>query len=219
MMWGRERIMARRGRFARAAVLGVGLLLTGCASTEKPPGPATLHPAPQSNRGTSQIVGDAIVASLSGVAVTVRWMDRDAVGRYYAGRPGLVSPWPDTLWQESPPNVFLVRVRNHTHEEAQFDPAMIVLVDQDGKRDRPIPYEEMYMRLAETENAGPRLVSLQATLLSRFLIIQPGAQREGFLLFPTIKAESKHLLLELPSFFVGGRAAPGRFEFQVLRQP
>jgi hypothetical protein len=113
----------------------------------------------------------------------------------------------------------LVRVRNQTHEEAQFDPAMTVLVAQDGNRDRPIPYEEMYMRLADTENAGPRLVSLQATLLSRFLVIQPGGQREGLLLFPTIKPEAKHLLLELTSFFVGGRATPGRFEFQVLRQP
>ena len=209
----------RRGRLTRAAVLGVGLLLTGCASTEKPLGPATLRPAPQSNLGTSQIVGDAIVASLSGVAVAVRWMDADAVGNYYAGRPGLVSPWPRDVWKESPPTIFLVRVRNQTHEEVQLDPGMIVLVAQDGNRDRPIPYEEMYMRLAETENAGPRLASLQATLLSRFLVIQPGAQREGLLLFPTIKPEAKHLLLELPSFFVGGRATPGRFEFQVLRQP
>ena len=181
--------------------------------------PATLRPAPQANTGTSQIVGEAIVASLSGVAVTVRWMDSDAVGEYYTGRPGLVSPWPRDVWAESPPTIFLVRVRNQTHEEAQFDPAMTVLVAQDGNRDQPIPYEEMYMRLAETENAGPRLVSLQATLLSRFLVIQPGGQREGFLLFPTIKPEAKHLLLELPSFFVGGRATPGRFEFQVLRQP
>jgi len=159
------------------------------------------------------------VASLGGVAVTVRWMDAGAVGGYYAGRPGLVSPWPQDVWTESPPTIFLVRVRNQTHEEVQFDPAMTVLVAQDGNRDRPIPYEELYMRLADTENAGPRLVSLQATLLSRFLVVQPGGQREGLLLFPTIKPEAKHLLLELPSFFVGGRATPGRFEFQVLRQP
>ena len=211
--------LQRRGRLARAAVLWAGLLLSGCATTEKPLGPATLRPAPQSNLGTSQIVGDAIVASLRGVAVTVRWMDGGAVDKYYAGRPGLVSPWPRDVWTESPPTIFLVRFSNQTHEEAQCDPAMIVLVAQDGNRDRPVPYEEMYMRLAETENSGPRLVSLQATLLSRFVVIQPGGQREGLLLFPTIKPEAKPLLLELPSFFVGGRATPGRFEFQVLRQP
>jgi hypothetical protein len=215
----RQTAIQRRGWLIRAVVLGGGLLLTGCATTEKPLGPATLRPALQSNLGTSQIVGEAIVASLGGVAVTVRWMDAGAVGGYYAGRPGLVSPWPQDVWTESPPTIFLVRVRNQTHEEVQFDPAMTVLVAQDGNRDRPIPYEELYMRLADTENAGPRLVSLQATLLSRFLVVQPGGQREGLLLFPTIKPEAKHLLLELPSFFVGGRATPGRFEFQVLRQP
>lgn len=209
----------RRGKVTRAVVFGIGLILSGCASTDKPLGPATLVPAPQSNTGTSQIVGEAIVASLSGAAVTVRWMDADAVGKYYAARPGLVSPWPPDIWKDSPPNIFLVRVKNQTHEEVQLDPAMSVLVAQDGNRDGPIPYEEMYMRLAETENAGPRLVSLQATLLSRFLVVHPGAQREGFLLFPTVKPEAKHLILDLPSFFVGGRATPGRFEFQVLRKP
>ena len=218
MRCGRVAIQ-RRGRVTRAVVFGVGLILSGCASTDKPLGPATLVPAPQSNTGTSQIVGEAIVASLSGAAVTVRWMDADAVGKYYAERPGLVSPWPQDIWKDSPPNIFLVRVKNQTHEEVQLDPAMSVLVAQDGNRALQIPYEEMYMRLAETENAGPRLVSLQATLLSRFLVIQPGGEREGLLLFPMIKPEAKHLLLELPSFFVGGRATPGRFEFQVLRQP
>jgi len=212
-------VIRRRGRRTRAVVFGVGLLLAGCASTDKPLGPTTLVPAPQSNTGTSQIVGEAIVASLNGAAVTVRWMDADAVGKYYAERPGLVSPWPQDIWKDSPPNIFLVRVKNQTHEEVQFDPAMAVLVAQDGNRDQPIPYEEMYMRLAETENSGPRLVSLQATLLSRFLVIHPGAQREGLLLFPTIKPEAKHLILDLPSFFVGGRATLGRFEFQVVRKP
>lgn len=168
---------------------------------------------------TSQVVGDAISASLGGVAVTLRWVDEGAVGAYYASRPGLVSPWPPELWKESPPTIFLVRLRNQTREEMQFDPAMSVLVSQDGNRDLPIPYEEMYMRLSDTENAAPRLLSLQATLLSRFVVIQPGGQREGFLLFPSIRSEAKHLLLELPSFFVGGRATPGRFAFQVLRQP
>jgi hypothetical protein len=38
------------------------------------------------------------------------------------------------------------------------------------------------------------------------------------LVFPTLGPEAKHLLLELSSFFVGGRHIPGIFEFQVLRQ-
>jgi hypothetical protein len=209
----------RHGWLTRAVVFGAALALAGCATTEKPLGPATLVPAAQQHAAINQVVGEAIVASLGGVAVTVRWMDSASVGKYYAARTGLVSPWPQEVWTEAPPTIFLVRVRNQTHEEVQFEPGMARLVTQDGDRDLPIPYEEMYMRLSDTDNSGPRLVSLQATLLSRFVVIQPGGSREGVLLFPTVKPEAKYLLLELPSFFVGGRATPGHFAFQVVRQP
>ena len=73
------------------------------------------------------------------------------------------------------------------------------------------------MRLQETEDAQARLLSLQATLLSRFVVISPGGQRDGLLLFSSIDPEAKLLMLDLGSFFVGGRMAPGRFEFQVVR--
>jgi hypothetical protein len=79
-------------------------------------------------------------------------------------------------------------------------------------------YEEMYRRLEGAEGSGPRLLSLQATLLSRFMVIPAGGERKGLLVFPTLGPEAKHLLLELSSFFVGGRHIPGIFEFQVLRQ-
>jgi hypothetical protein len=197
-------------------MVGVCLAVLGCATTEKAAGPPVLRPAP-AQAPTSQIVGDAIVASLGGVGVTLRWMDEKAVRDYFAGRPGLESPWPIELWKESPPTLFLVRIRNQTRDEVQFDPAMAALSAQDGQRDRPVPYEEMYMRLTDTEDAAPRLATLQAVLLSRFLVIPPGGQKEGFLLFPTVRPEAVHFLLDLSTFFVGGRMFPGRFEFQVTR--
>lgn len=198
------------------AILGLCGVLASCATTEPPKGPAIVRPASQ-QAPVNQVVGEAIVASLGGAAVTVRWLDAAAVGHYYANRPGLVAPWPPELWQESPPTIFLARIRNQTREEVQFDPAVVALVAQDGQRDQTIPYEEMYMRLADTDGAAPRLRSLQATLLSRFVVIQPGGEREGMLLFPSLKPEAVYLLLELPSFFVGGRPFPGRLEFQVTR--
>ena len=73
------------------------------------------------------------------------------------------------------------------------------------------------MRLQETDDAQARLLSLQATLLSRFVVISPGGQRDGLLLFAAIGPESKLLIVDLASFFVGGRVVPGRFEFQVVR--
>ncbi len=204
-----------RGQFARAFVFGAGLLLVGCAA--EPKGEVEIRPSPQ-RQATNQVVGDMIVASLGGTAVMVKRLPAPEVEKFFAGKPGLVDPWPREIWKEAPPTVFLVRIRNQTSEEVQFDPTLTALVTQEGKRERPISYEEMYMRLGKTEGRDPRLQSLQATLFSRFVVIPPGGQREGLLVYPTLDPGAKHLLLELASFFVGGRNVPGLFEFQVVRQ-
>ncbi len=164
------------------------------------------------------VVGDAVVASLSGATVTVQWLSAATVERYYADRPGLTYPWSRESWKQLSPTVFLVRMRNQTREEVQFDPGLAALVSQAGRRERPIPYEDMYMRLSEEKDARPRLLSLQATLLSRFVVLAPGGQREGLLVFPALDRDAKHLILEFSSFYVGGRNNPGLFEFQVLRK-
>jgi hypothetical protein len=200
---------------ARALVLAACLFPLSCA-TPKATGPPILRPNSY-QASAYQVVGEAIVASLGGASVTLRWLDEGGVRSYYAGRPGLIDPWPEELWKESSPTVFLLRIGNQTREEVQFDPALVAMVDQAGERQRTIPYEEMYMRLQETEDAQARLLSLQATLLSRFVVISPGGQREGLLVFPAIDPKAKLVMLDLASFFVGGRVTPGRFEFQVVR--
>ncbi len=189
--------------------------MAGCATAPK--GEGTVRPSVQ-RQATHQVVGDAIVASLGGVAVAVQWLAAPGVDQFYAARPGLVYPWPREVWKESPPNVFFLRLRNQTAEEVQFDPMLASLVAQDGRRERPIPYEEMYSRMGGADDSGPRLRTLQATLFSRFVVILPGGEREGLLVFPSLDPETKHLLLEFSSFFVGGRNVPGFFEFQVIRQ-
>jgi hypothetical protein len=167
--------------------------------------------------GRHQVVGESIVTSLGGASVMLRWLSAKDVQAYYHSRPGLTVPWPEEIWRQSPPTVFLLRIRNAAREEVQFDPALAALVPPSGKRERPIPYEEMYMRMAGKEEEAPRLRSLEATLFSRFVVLPPGGQREGLLIFPAPEPAAKHLLLELSSFFVGGKLVPGVFEFQVLR--
>lgn len=210
--------MRRAARASGLLVAGLALLVGGCASTPAPDRAATLsvRPAPQ-QLPTNQIVGEAIVASLSGAAVTVRWLDARAFSRYYASKPGLTAPLSEEIWKETTPIAFWLRVRNLTREEVQFDPGLVSLVSQDGRREHPIPYEELYLRLMADEDAEPRLRSLQATQLNRFVVIAPGAEREGILLFPAMASEAKLLNLELASFFVGGRSASGLFQFQVVR--
>ncbi len=205
-----------RGWIARALFLAC-LLCAGCA-TSSPPGQFTIAPSPQ-RQPTHQVVGETVVASLGGASVTVRWLSESGVEQFFESRPGLVSPWPKEVWKATPPVIFSLRVRNATSQEVQFDPTLAFLVSQDGRRERPFSYEEMYGRLQETEGGSGRLQSLQATLFSRFVVIGPGGQREGLLVFPTLSADAKHLLLELASFYVGGRVLPGIFEFQVSRPP
>jgi hypothetical protein len=164
------------------------------------------------------VVGESIIASLGGVGVTVRWMPAPALERFYAGKPGLVNPFPKEMWKDAPPTIFLVQVRNQTTEEVQFDPALAYLVDQGGWRGLPLSYDEMYLGMSEAERSGPAMQSLQATLFSRFVVISPGGQREGLLFFAVVRPEAKLMRLEFTSFFLGGKSAPGLFEFQVLRQ-
>jgi hypothetical protein len=206
----------KRGQAARAFFFAAILLLPGCAT---PPQKTEMvvRPSPQ-RQPTHQAVGEAIIASLGGAAVAVQWLSASATEQYFAGRPGLVHPWPKEVWKLAPPTVFLLSIRNQTPDEVQFDPTFTALVTQEGRRQPPMSYEEMYRRLEGAEGSGPRLLSLQATLLSRFMVIPAGGERKGLLVFPTLGPEAKHLLLELSSFFVGGRHIPGIFEFQVLRQ-
>jgi hypothetical protein len=205
----------KRGQGARAFFLATILLLPGCATPQKTE--MVVRPSPQ-RQPTHQAVGDAIIASLGGVAVMVQWLSASGAEQYFAGKSGLVYPWPKDVWKLAPPTVFLLSIRNQTSDEVQFDPTFTALVTQDGRRQPPMSYEEMYQRLEAAEGSGPRLLSLQATLLSRFMVIPAGGERKGLLVFPTLGRETKHLLLELSSFFVGGRNVPGLFEFQVLHK-
>jgi hypothetical protein len=206
----------KRGYLARAFVCGLGMFLAGCASAPKG-SIVAIQPVPQ-QQSTHQLVGDAIVASLGGATATVRWLDAKGMERFFEARPGLVYPWPREAWKEAPPTVFLLQLRSPTREEVQFDPGLASLVTKGERREHLIPYEDMYMDMAGEEGSGPRLLSLQAALFSRFVVIPPSGQREGLLVFPTLDRETRHLILELSSFFVGGRMSPGLFEFQVLRE-
>jgi hypothetical protein len=164
------------------------------------------------------VVGDSIIASLGCASVTVQWLPAPEVERFYAGKPGLVNPFPKEIWKDSPPTVFLVKLRNPSPEDLHFDPGLTFLVDQGGRRGIPLSYEAMYLGMSEAERSGPALRSLEVTLFSRFVVLPSRGQREGLLVFPGLDPEAKHLLLEFASFSVGGRIAPGHFEFQVLRE-
>ncbi len=201
------------GGWARVLALGAMALLAGCATPPKS-ADLTLRPSPQ-QPSASQVVGESIVVGLGGVDVTVQWLPQAGVERFYAERPGLVNPFPDEVWAEAPPTVFALRVRNRSPEPLQFDPAMSLLSSDSGRHLQPILYDEMYERLIDLKDSARRLQSLQATLLDRLLVVSPGGQREGLLVFLPFDPRAKRLTLELNSLYVTGRISPVFMSFQV----
>jgi hypothetical protein len=212
--------MRQRGRARGGWVLGLALggiaLLAGCATPPKS-ADLTLRPSPQ-QPSASQIVGESIVVALGGVDITVQWLPQVGVERFYAGRPGLFNPFPDEVWAEAPPTVFSLRVRNSSGESLQFDPAMSLLSSDTGRHLQPILYDDMYERLIDLKDSARRLQSLQATLLDRLLVLAPGGQREGILVFLPFDPRAKQLTLELNSLYVTGRNSPAFMSFQVDRR-
>ena len=213
--------MRRRGRacggWALLLALGGIALLAGCATPPKY-ADLTLRPSPQ-QASAAQIVGESIVVALGGADVTVQWLSQAGVEGFYAGRPGLINPFPDEVWTEAPPTVFALRVRNSSAEPLQFDPAMSLLSTESGRHLQPILYDDMYERLIDLKDSARRLQSLQATLLDRLLVVAPGRQREGLLVFLPFDPRAKRLTLELNSLYVTGRISPVFLSFQVdLRQ-
>jgi hypothetical protein len=198
-------------------VLGGIAVLAACA----PPLKSTelgLRPSPQQS-ATSQVVGESIVAALGGADVSVQWLPQAGVERFYSGRPGLSNPLPSEVWTEAPPTIFLLRIRNMLAEPVQFDPSTVLVSTESGQRLHPVLYEEMYEQLLDLKDSAWRLQSLQATLLDRLLVVAPGGQREGILVFRPFDPAAKQLALELSSLYVAGRFTPVLFMFQVDRRP
>lgn len=208
------------GHLGRGLLLAGGILSASCGGTGQGLTVTAIRPVPN-QPPTHQVVGDVVFASLGGAALTVGWMGESAIEQYFADRPGLVYPWPKGLWKTAPPTVFLIRVRNPTRQEVQFDPAAAQLISEKGWRSPAVRFEELYMLLQEVEGEDQesRLRSLQNTMLSRFVVLPPGGQREGLLIFQSVDPASKSTTLDLSTFFVGGKNVPGLFQFQILSSP
>jgi hypothetical protein len=198
-------------------VVGGIALLAACAVPPKGI-ELGLQPSPQ-QPATNQVVGEGIVAALGGADVSVQWLPQAGVERFYTGKPGLSNPLPDEAWTEAPPTIFLLRIRNKLAEPVQFDPSIALVSTASGQRLHPVLYEEMYEQLVDLKDSARRLQSLQATLLDRLLVVAPGGQREGILVFRTFDPAAKQLALELSSLYVAGRVTPVLFNFQVIRRP
>jgi len=158
-----------------------------------------------------------VVASTGGVAISVEPLSPEHLDLLYQNRPGLVNPLKGLTPEAPPPLAFRVTVRNRARQAVQIEPAQFSLTDQEGVRAQPMQYQDFYQLLADLPDAEQRLRSVQATTLSSFVTVAPGAERDGFLYFPPMPENSRLLILELGSVYMGARELPLLAEFEVVR--
>ncbi|MBI3989692.1 MAG: hypothetical protein HY347_08740 [candidate division NC10 bacterium] len=201
-------------RQAVGATLLAGTL-AACASG--PGGEAFLRPGPQP-LPDSRTVGERIVYSEKDITLVVEWLSFESIAWYYKNRPGLVNPFEALPLSSPKPLAFLLKLENRGQETVYFDPQQVSLTDQDRLRVFPLRYEDFYLQLTEEKQQAGTLPSIQASIFSGYVALSPNKEREGLLLFHELPPNSKTLLLELSSFYIGAEAKPLLFTFDVVRK-
>ncbi len=210
---------AATGARAAGGAVVAGLFAAGCFTFglgDSPLGESTLRPARQHSE-QSQVVGDAVVASSGGLAVTVEPLSPEHLDLLYQNRPGIVNPLKGLTPGGPQPIAFRLNVRNRSRQAAQIEPSQFTLTDQEGQRARPMQYQDFYQLFAELPDAEQRLRSVEATTLASFVTVAPGAEKDVFLYFPPMAEDSRLLVLELGSLYLGARELPFLAEFEVVR--
>ena len=203
---------------AAGLMLAAGGFAAGCFGFGGGSGPGIPYLRPAVPRlGQHQVVGNAVVASFAGVAISLEPLTPDQLDAFYQNRPGLQNPFKGLTRGDPPPITFRVIVRNRGRQPVQIEPVTFLLTDQDDQKVRPMDYQDFYQILADLPDAEIRLRSVQATTLSNFFSVQPGGEREGFLFFPPLLESARLLVLELDSLYVGAREVPLMAEFEVVR--
>ena len=218
-----QRASDARGRVVRplspgAVLVGVCVLLVACATTADRPKARLLHPAPQS-LPINTVTGDLIIAQLERATVSLRALPWEGLQRFYAAQRDLVNPFADLPAGSPRPTVFLLHLRNDSSDTLSFDPTAATLADQEGRRRAPLDYPALYATLAGLERGAERLRAVQRTALTATVIVPPGGERRGLLLFPELPADARAVLVDLASLYRGSAPQLLVFQFLVTEQP
>lgn len=212
-----------RGRVARppspgAVLVGLSLLLAACATSPALPKARLLRPAPQSVPANT-VTGEQIIAQLERATVSIRALPWDALQRYYEGQRDRVNPFADLPADAPHPTAFLLDLRNDSPDPLSFDPSAARLADQEGRRLVPLDYPGLYASLAGLERGAERLRAVQRTVLTATVVVPPGGERRGFLLFPELPAGARAVLVDLAGLYRGSAPQLLVFQFVVVDQP
>jgi len=212
-----------RGRVARppspgAALVGVCVLLAACATSPAPSKVRLLRPGPQSLPANT-VTGELIIAQLEGATVSIRALSWEALQRFYGGQRDLANPFADLPAGAPRPTAFLLDLRNDSPDPLSFDPTAARLVDQEGRRQGALDYPALYASLAGLEGGTARLRAVQRTVLTSTVVVPPGGERQGLLLFPELAAGARAVLVDLASLYRGSAPQLLVFQFLVVEEP
>jgi hypothetical protein len=199
-------------------LVGLSVLLAACATTADRPKARLLSPAPQS-LPINTVTGELIIAQLERVTVSLRALSWEALQRFYAAQRDLVNPFADLPAGNPGPTAFLLHLRNDSPDALSFDPTAARLADQEGRRKAPLDYPALYGTHAGLERGAERLQAIQRTTLTTTVIVPPGGERRGLLLFPELPADARAVLVDLASFYRGSAPQLLVFQFLVTEQP
>lgn len=212
-----------RGRAARppspgAVLAGLCVLLAACAASPALPKARLLRPAPQSVPANT-VTGELIIAQLERATVSIRALSWEVLQRYYERQRDLVHPFADLPAEAARPTAFLLDLRNDSPEPLSFDPSAARLADQEGRRLVPLDYPGLYEFLSGLERGAERLRAIQRTVLTATVVVPPGAERRGLLLFPELPAGARAVLVDLAGLYRGSAPQLLVFQFVVVEKP
>lgn len=199
-------------------LVGLSVLLAACATTADRPKGRFLSPAPQS-LPSNTVTGDLIIAQLERATVSLRALSWEALQRFYGAQRDLVNPFADLPAGKPRPTAFVLHLRNDSSDALSFDPTAATLADQEGRRQPPLDYPALYDTLHSLEGGAERLRAIQRTVLTATVIVSPGGERRGLLLFPELRAEARAVLVDLAGLYRGSAPQLLVFQFLVIDQP
>jgi len=212
-----------RGRVAGppspgAVLVGVCVFLAACTSSPALPKARLLRPGPQT-LPLNTVSGELVIAELDRATATVRALSWAALQRYYEAKRDLVNPFADLPAEAPRPTAFLLHLGNDSPDPLSFDPTTARLADQEGRRLATLDYPALHAFLAETERGTERLQAVQRTVLTATVVVPPGGQRQGLLLFPELPAGARAVLVDLGSLYRGSAPQFVVFQFLVVEEP
>ena len=189
----------------------LSVFLPSCAS--KGAGKLYLKPTPVENK--SYIIQDQTVTFRDKkVSIIVEFKTQEMIDEFCLSRYPL-NPFSITSSGENIFTIFSVLIKNGSDKKVTFNPMRVSLYDNNKDLFVPFDYSDFYMIFAEEDNSFQKLDIVKKTILETSITINPGEEKEGFLIFSNMNEDAKKINLILYDLYIGFKAQDVLFIFDV----